>query len=255
MQIGYRHIVCTLTILAPFITAAADVEQTTSDQTHTRIEATQLSEADRRRATVWNLNEEEWRRYDTLLKGIRGSVSPASLSPIEVLGIHARDAAERRRYAERWARAMREDAERILAFQRAYNVAAQRLFGDQDLIDITRLAGRTTPTPDLQSDDRLMFFATADCPACDAVFAKVLSHIEAIDGADVYFVDVTANKQGDIRNWAKRLKVDAAWVRSRRITLNVDDGVLHSIDPSAGEPPLLFVKRDGAIRPLAYAEL
>ena len=146
MQTGYRTTVCILTIsvLLQVMTARADVEQIESSPTHTRIEVSEFSETDRRRASAWHLNEEEWRRYDTLLKGIRGSVSPATLSPIEVLGIHARDNAERRRYAERWARAMRDDAERILAFQRAYDSAARRLFGDQDLIDINRLAGRTT---------------------------------------------------------------------------------------------------------------
>ena len=35
----------------------------------------------------WNLGEAEWTRYQTLMRGIRGSVSPTSLSPIEVLGI------------------------------------------------------------------------------------------------------------------------------------------------------------------------
>ena len=64
---------------------------------------TPLSPTDKARATIWDLSDTEWRRYRSLMDGIRGSISPATLSPIEVLGIHARDEAERRRYAERWA--------------------------------------------------------------------------------------------------------------------------------------------------------
>ena len=64
----------------------------------------------------WNLSEEEWQRYETLKKGIRGRLSAANISPIEVLGIHARDDAERQRYALRWASIMYEDAERVLSF-------------------------------------------------------------------------------------------------------------------------------------------
>ncbi len=70
------------------------------------------------KSEAWGLSETEWRRYRSLTESIRDSISPPTISPIEVLGIHARDGLERRRYAEAWARTMREDVDRILAFQR-----------------------------------------------------------------------------------------------------------------------------------------
>ena len=73
------------------------------------------------------------------MEGIRGSISPSTISPIEVLGIHAEDAVERDRYAETWARMMREDVARILAFQHAYDEAGRRLFPGEQLIDPNRL--------------------------------------------------------------------------------------------------------------------
>ena len=83
------------------------------------------------------------------MQGVRGSISPATLSPIEVLGIHARDAQERQKYAEQWARMMREDAERILAFQHAYDAAQHRLFPQSQLIDAVQVAMRPPkPTAD-----------------------------------------------------------------------------------------------------------
>ena len=106
------------------------------------------------------------------MQGMRASVSPPTISPIEVLGIHARNPAERRRFAERWARAMHEDVERILAFQRAYRL----LYPNEVLIDPERLVHPVQkPTP-LQSTDRVMFFTRVDCPPCDALLERVLRH-------------------------------------------------------------------------------
>jgi integrating conjugative element protein (TIGR03759 family) len=89
------------------------------------VEASRLPASELARARIWELSEVEWLRYQQLVKGIRGSVSPSAISPIEVLGIHARDEAERQRYAQIWARAMHEDVERILAFQHAYEKAVE----------------------------------------------------------------------------------------------------------------------------------
>ena len=89
------------------------------------------------------------------MQGIRGSISPSTISPIEVLGIHARDEAERRRYAEEWARIMYEDAGRILAFQQAYDEAVKRLYPHQPLIDVSRLPGKSAEKPEHQATDRL----------------------------------------------------------------------------------------------------
>ena len=61
---------------------------------------TTLSASELARARAWGLSATEWQRYQQLMQGIRGSVSPATISPIEVLGLHARDSDERRRYAE-----------------------------------------------------------------------------------------------------------------------------------------------------------
>lgn len=74
-------------------------------------------------------NPSNWTRYKTLMQGIRGSISPKNISPIEVLGTHARTDMERRKYAEIWARMRHEDIDRILAFQLACNQAfAKRYF-------------------------------------------------------------------------------------------------------------------------------
>lgn len=138
---------------------------------------TPLSPLDRQRAETWQISESEWRRYQSLMEGIRGSISPANLLPIEVLGIHARDEPERRRYAERWAQIMRDDAERILAFQHAYDAAWKRLFPAESLIDRAQLPAASTTDVELQSDDRVLFFTRPDCAVCDALLRRLLGKI------------------------------------------------------------------------------
>ena len=125
--------------------------------------------------TQWQLSETEWQRYQMLMQGIRGSISPKSLSPLEVLGIHAETAQERQKYARLWAKLMREDVERTLAFQKAYQEATLELYGKEPLFDPALLTSMTAAKSDahsLQDHDRLLVFIKASsCQQC-----TVLSH-------------------------------------------------------------------------------
>jgi len=118
----------------------------------------------------WDLNEAEWARYQSLMHGIRGSVSPATLSPIEVLGIHAQTEVERKDYARRWARLMHEDAARVLAFQAAYDQASRELYPGAQIIDTSLLKGNPAPANSplewAQPGDRVLLFLGLDCLAC-----------------------------------------------------------------------------------------
>lgn len=216
---------------------------------------TPLSPTELERSRVWGLSDAEWRRYQALLLGIRGSVSPANLSPVEVLGIHARDDAERRHYAELWARAMFEDAERILAFQHAYDAAARRLNPGLKLIDTAQLRATPIKKSQLRGGDRVLFFTGLDCPPCDAVLGKLLDRLDRIDGIDIYVTDAESSDGAGIRRWAEAHAVKVAWVREGRVTLNHDAGVLSRIADGSTSPPALFVRRQDQVIPLAYAAL
>jgi hypothetical protein len=96
-------------------------------------------------AKTWGLTVDEIVRYQVLMRGYRGSVSVANISPVEVLGIHARDEAERRRYAELLARIMVEDAQRVLAFERERIAAMDRLYPNLKVMDLGRGDGTLRP--------------------------------------------------------------------------------------------------------------
>ena len=245
-----------LTMTVPvYATNLAITPMTEMGAVSSTTEGSVLSKSERARALTWNLSEVEWQRYRQLMQGVRGSISPETISPIEVLGIHARDEAERQRYAERWAQTMHEDAERILGFQYAYDEAIRRLYPGESLIDSSRLPESSENTDSLEPSDRVLFFTRADCPACDAFFRKVLQRIDDVAGIDIY---ITGEKIGDnkaVRDWAKEHGINPEWVRSRRVTLNHDAGALEQITHGEGQVPYLMRRRGEAVSVLRAADL
>jgi integrating conjugative element protein (TIGR03759 family) len=230
---------------APPVCAAEPPSQEiqTSRTEAVRTDQSDLSRSDINRAQSWGLSETEWRRYETLMQGIRGSVSPETISPLEVLGIHARDVAERRRYAELWAQAMWEDAERILAFQRAYVEAGRRLYPGVPLIDPRRLPEKEEQTTGLEPQDRVLFFTRPDCDPCDALLVRLLGRIERIAGIDIYLAGIDPGDDQAVREWAAQHGIDPEWVRARKVTLNFEAGALAKLTGGQGEIPTLMRRR------------
>jgi len=233
----------------------ANTESANTSTSATVLERTPLTQHERARAGLWGLSPEEWQRYRTLMEGVRGSISPGTISPIEVLGIHARDDAERRKYAELWAVMMREDAERILAFQRAYDEAGRLLYPDETLIDVARLPSRDAGTDALGRTDRVLLFARPDCAACDALLARVLARLDRLDGVDVFLTGIAAGDEGTIRNWAMERGIRPEWVTSRRVTLNFDGGALARVAPGRDDLPVLMRRRGESVTPLSGSAL
>lgn len=186
----------------------------------------------------WNLTESEWDRYQTLMRGIRGSVSPATLSPIEALGIHARDEKERTEYARRFARIMRDDAQRVVAFQGAF---------DRAMAELNPVANPThnqaaNPGPVQPGDRLLLFVRLADCPACEARLDEALALNRAAGRLDIYAIGGPTDEA--IRTWAGARRLDPEAVRAGRVTLNRDNGELGHVAGMAGTVPLLVRLRN-----------
>ena len=248
----------TFVLVASYPVVAANLSQLQIRETAQRDSFTttnNLSETDLARARVWELSETEWRRYQQLMQGIRGSISPSTISPIEVLGIHARDEAERQQYVEAWARAMREDVDRILAFQRAYDTAVQRLYPNEPLIDIDRLPGKSSEMNALQSTDRLLLFARPVCPVCDLLVDKLLKRIDEVSGIDIYLMELAPGDDAAVRNWASSHRIEPEWVRSRRVTLNHDAGALENLTNGQGKVPYILRRRGEALSQFPVSDL
>jgi integrating conjugative element protein (TIGR03759 family) len=202
----------------------------------------------------WQLSEPEWQRYTTLLQGIRGSISPKSLSPLEVLGIHAETAQERKQYAKRWAKLMHEDVERTLAFQRAYLEAAKELYGQPPLFDAKLMSAEPprNKAPAIAEGDRLLVFVKLqDCLTCNTVVQQVLArsagkHVQV----DIYFTD-TKEQQDEPRMvaWAKQHKLDAQWLAQKTLTLNHDKGAYYQVSQKiVADVPVVYVLRGNQLQ-------
>jgi integrating conjugative element protein (TIGR03759 family) len=197
----------------------------------------------------WQLSEAEWQRYTTLMQGIRGSVSPKSLSPLEVLGIHAETTQERKTYAKRWAKLMHEDVERTLAFQRAYLEAAKELYGQAPLFDAKLMSSNRSPTGQsglLDGDRLLVFIKLQACRTCHTVVQQVLAQSAGQRvQVDIYFTD-TKEQQDEPKMlaWAKQHQLDPQRLAQKTLTLNHDKGAYYQVSQQiVAAVPVVYVLR------------
>ncbi|HCF4366166.1 TPA: TIGR03759 family integrating conjugative element protein [Pseudomonas aeruginosa] len=202
-----------------------------------QVQASINSDLDERLARDWGLHPEEWSRYRQLMQGPLGIYSP-NLDPLTALGIEARSDEERRRYAELQAQAEARRVEKLLAYQRAYDAAWQRLHPGMQRVN---LPGAQTPTGAANTGSgRLAVFVKADCPACE----QRVRQLQAAGLAfDLYMV---GSRQDDarIRQWAVKAGVEPAKVRARTITLNHDAGRWLSLG-LPGDLPAVVREVDG----------
>lgn len=186
-------------------------------------------------AADWGLKPEEWVRYRQLMHGPVGIVSP-NLDPLTALGIEARSDEERRHYAELQVRTEGRRVEKLLAYQRAYDEAWKRLFpalkpvraDESTLSSPTNVTARSEP-------GRFAVFVKAACPACDERVKALQASGRAFD---LYMVG-SLNDDSRIRQWAARVGIDPAKVRSHLITLNHDAGRWLSLSLPGGLPAVV----------------
>lgn len=205
-------------LLATIGTAGWAQQQDVRDSRNIESQARASTDAalDERSARDWGLNSEEWTRYRRIMQGPLGIHSP-NLDPLTALGIEARSEEERRRYAELQVRVEARRVEKMLAYQRAYDAAWQRLFPGQPRVS---LPGAKAQGAGNTGSGRLAVFVKAECPACDQRVRQMQAAGQAFD---LYMV---GSRQDDarIRQWATRAGIDTARVRARTITLNHDAG-------------------------------
>jgi integrating conjugative element protein (TIGR03759 family) len=204
---------------------ALDASAEPPSATHSRLVPSQVqptadTAADERHAREWGLRPEEWARYRQLLQGPLGVYSP-NLDPLTTLGIEARSEEERQRYAQLQVQTEARRVDKMLAYQRAYDAAWQRLFPGQLRVNFTGIKPVSAPLNAADAGSgRLAVFVKADCTTC-------VQRVQALQAAGTAFdVYMVGSRQDDtrIRQWAAQAGIDPARVRSRTITLNHDAG-------------------------------
>ena len=161
-------------------------------------------------ARAWSLDETDWTRYQALMAGRRGLWTPDA-DPLLVLGAHARDPAERRRFAEAFVAAERERVEGELAFERAVGEAWARLHGGEALF-----ASAALPDADGVAARRFAVALDADCVPCRSLAERYWRADRPVD----FHVLGTGGRDEALREWVRGLDID---VSRPGITVNHGD--------------------------------
>ena len=244
--------------VALMLAKASAIEVDTSQPMTSANTSTRIDKIDQRRVQ-WNLSETEWQRYQHLMQGIRGSISPATISPLEVLAMHAETDQKRRHYARLWAKLYHDDVERTLKFQEAYNTAWNELYGNQPMVDLSKL-NLIVPEPETwEKDDRIALFVKIQhCPQCQNSVYQTAKRTLRVDATlDLYFVATQPGRDDDlIRHWAQAASIDPEDVKAKRITLNHEDGELMRFTGKVvTQFPLAFQIQPNSIRQIPIGHL
>jgi len=207
---------------------AADTRQTVITQSTAQA-------TDAQRAQAWRLDSREWERYETIMRGPRGLWS-AELDPLWVLGIHAQTETERTRYAEMAVQQEHDRIERELAFQREWTAAWKRLYGNEPMIDVSKLGlgvdrGRPSVRPSVRGTGSqvYLFVSSSECPQCDSTVRKSLRQVRQTSGMVLHiFLSGT-----DRTDWIRRQGM-ASLVRAGRVIVQPAGDVLKKL--MAGKP-------------------
>ncbi|MFP3437861.1 TIGR03759 family integrating conjugative element protein [Pantoea sp. SIMBA_133] len=203
-------------------------------------EKTSSSLSTQQQARQWGLSDSDWSRYQTLMKGERGIMSPG-LDPLTALGVETDSTAERRRLAELWVKHEYQRTEKELAFQRDVNAAWLRLYPETLAVNMgANAAGIAHDT-----QGRLALFLKENCSRCDARLAAVLADNRPVD---LYLVGIDSDD--GLRAWAVKHNIPVEKVRSRQITLNHDNGLWFRY--GMGQMPVILQQGETGWQVAAY---
>lgn len=223
--------------LATHGTVWAQDQQNSQEQT-SQVRDSQNAGLAEQNARAWGLSKEDWQRYQTVMQGPRGYYSPG-LDPLTALGIEADSDADRSRFAELQARAEAERVRKELLYQQAYDVAAKRLTGGTQPVNLPSDSVAQT-SPAVAASGKLALFVKAGCSACDLKAKQLQAQGSSFD---IYMIG-TQNDDAVIRKWALSAGIDPVKVHDRTITLNHDRGRWMSIG-GQGELPALLRQVNG----------
>ena len=165
-----RHIVPALIVLlTSSLAQGAENLSANNISSHERPMATER--ADEQHARDWGLSVDEWTRYRDLMQGPLGIYSP-NLDPLTALGIEARSDQERQRYAELQVQAEAHRVEKLLAYQRAYDDAWQRLHADMPRVILPDAGAAFSPVVPA-ANGRIAVFVKDACPTCDQAVQRL----------------------------------------------------------------------------------
>ena len=169
---------------------------------------------------------------------------------MEILGINARTDSERAYYADLDAQQEFEKTAKLLAFNTAYDQAAQSL-KEKLRLPILRPFENQKYSPyqyepiEIQPKDRFQLWIRDkdDVKPILSYFLKKMSSLTNVT-LQVSFIDSPASKK-DIEIWSQTQNIPPEWVLKKRITFNATRDDYSPLSKKNPKTPLLILIRDG----------
>jgi len=197
-----------------------------------------LSDHEKALAKQWMLEESDWVKYKQIMSGPRGIWSPG-LDPLTALGVSENDPKERQRYAELWMKMEIRRNELELAFEVERQKAASRILGNQLAVN-NKPWIKEWENKQVEVTHQVVLFMEASCKEkCKPMFQDLFKSIGDNTKLDIYFKQGAGSE--DIGQWASFMDIDPTLVRSRKVTLNFDEGVSASLKVSMDSLPQVRV--------------
>lgn len=207
-----------------------------------------LSDIDKRSQKIWGISEPDMKRYKLLMQSKSGVYyKDKELSPIEILGINARDNTERDHFAKLLVKANSQRIAKELAFEKSYSRAYKKHIKNNNLpvvrnFDTDKYSPFNYKAVDLQDGDDLMLFVNNEIHV-RRIIGPLLSEIINNNKVklNVYFMDKKIHKD-EIFSWAKKQNIPVDLVKDKRITLNIGYNGFNKINKNETLPAMYLVR-------------
>lgn len=197
-----------------------------------------LSQEEKILASQWQLKATDWVKYRQIMSGPRGIWSPG-LDPLTALGVSETDPRERKRYAEIWMKMEIRRTELELAFEVERMKAGKRLNGDRLAVNNTAWIEAWEKEQN-KTTHQIQLFMDVNCiEDCRELFESVRKSVGKHSRLDIYFKDGVGSES--IGFWAGEMGIDPSLVRSRKVTLNHDEGRAKSMGLKESDFPAVKV--------------
>lgn len=216
----------------------------TSDQDSNSIA---LTEQQLHEAKVWNLTLEEERRYVLLMQN-RSGIYYRGLrqTPLDILGINARDEAERAHFAELAAGQEAQKVAKNIAWNNAFHKTYNELFANVPVVgdfDLSPYSPYSHQPVHLNSGETLYLFIKQE----DAVRTILLTLFDAIENTPNTQLHIMLLDCDDtaIQLWANKNQLPAHLVNNSQVTLNHGEPNYKALKVTKKTTPLLLLSKNG----------
>ncbi|MHA3183302.1 TIGR03759 family integrating conjugative element protein [Legionella pneumophila] len=223
---------------------AMNEDDLTSEQDINKIK---LTESQLHEAKVWGLTIDEEKRYVLLMQN-KSKVYYEGLrqTPIDILGLNAKNEAERNHFAELAAQQEAQKVSKNIAWNNAFYKAYNKLFANVPVV------GDFDPSPyspyaqkpiQLAQGDTLYFFVK-DTDAAKTIILMLTDAIEQTPDARLHLM-LLGFDDAAIQIWANQHQIPQHLVNSGRISLNHGELSYQSLKVTKKTTPLLLMAKNG----------